>query len=171
MAKRELLATLRDRYRSSSKKDKSRILNEFIAITGHHRKHGIRLLGKLDDHEDNTRVVKGRRIYDEAVREAVIVIWEAADRICGKRLKAALPHLVDSMERHGHLALDPWVRKRLPGANAATFDHLLKPIGATAGNRRQRRGRQSMGKGVHQRNAEAIQVHARLAGERNPCRW
>ena len=97
VAKRELLATLRDRYRSSSKKDKSRILDEFIAVTGHHRKHGIRLLGKLDDHEDTTRLVKSRRIYDEAVREAVIVIWQAADRICGKRLKAALLHLVDSM--------------------------------------------------------------------------
>ena len=32
---------------------------------------------------------------------------EAADRICGKRLKAALPHLVESRERHGHLDLDP----------------------------------------------------------------
>ena len=98
MVKQELLATTRDRYRCSSKKDKSRILDEFIAVTGHHRKHGIRLLGKLDDHGDTTRLVKGWRIYDEAVREAVIVIWEAADRICGKHLKAALPHLVDSME-------------------------------------------------------------------------
>ena len=44
-------------------------------------------------------IVKGRRIYDEAVREALIVIWEAAGRICGKRLKAALPNLVESMER------------------------------------------------------------------------
>ena len=44
MAKRELLATLRDRYRSSAKKDKGRILDEFMAITGHHRKHGVRLL-------------------------------------------------------------------------------------------------------------------------------
>ena len=43
MAKRELLATLRDRYRCSPKKDKTRILDEFIAVTGHHRKHGIRL--------------------------------------------------------------------------------------------------------------------------------
>ena len=92
MVKQELLATTRDRYRCSSKKDKSRILDEFIAVTGHHRKHGIRLLGKLDDREDTTRLVKGRRIYDEVVREAVIVIWQAADRICGKRLKAALPH-------------------------------------------------------------------------------
>ena len=91
MAKRGLLATIRDRYRSSSKKDKSRILDEFIAVTGHHRKHGIRLLGEPDDDEDATRSVGGRRIYDEAVRAAVIVIWEAADRICGKRLKRRYP--------------------------------------------------------------------------------
>ena len=44
MAKQELLATIRDRYRASSRKDKSRVLDEFIAVTGHHRKHGIRLL-------------------------------------------------------------------------------------------------------------------------------
>ena len=44
MAKQELLVTLRERYRSSYKKDESRILDEFIAVTGHHRKHGIRLL-------------------------------------------------------------------------------------------------------------------------------
>ena len=67
MAKQELLATIRDRYRSSSKKDKSRILDEFTAVTGHHRKHGIRLLGQPDDDEGATRSVRGRRIYDEAV--------------------------------------------------------------------------------------------------------
>ena len=139
MAKQELLDTIRDRYRSSTKKDKSRILDEFIAVTGHHRKHGIRLLGNLDDRKDTTHSVQGRRIYDEAVREAVIVIWEAADRICGKRLKAALPHLVDSMERHGHLALDREVRDRLLAASAATLDRLLnrsvppRAAGADAG--------------------------------------
>ena len=126
MAKRELLATLRDRYRSSTKKNKSRILDEFIAVTGHHRKHGIRLLGKLDDHEDTTRLVKSRRIYDEALREAVIVIWEAADRICGKRLKAALPDLVDAMGRRGYLDLDPEVGGRLLAAGAANLDRLLE---------------------------------------------
>ena len=68
MAKRELLATLRDRYRSSSKKEKSRILDEFIAITGHHRKHGIRLLGQLDNNEDTPRPARGRRIYPAHLR-------------------------------------------------------------------------------------------------------
>ena len=42
MAKKELLATVRDRHRESSRKDKTRILDEFIAVTGHHCQHGIR---------------------------------------------------------------------------------------------------------------------------------
>ena len=118
------------------------------AVTGHHRKHGIRLLGQSDSEGEKQSTARGLRIYDEAVREVVIVIWEAADRICGKRLKAALPHLVDSMERHGHLDLDTEVRKRLLAASAATLDQLLKPVRATAGSRRKRRRRQLMGRRV-----------------------
>ena len=89
--------------------------------------------------DNKYKPVQGRRIYDEAVREAVIVVWEASDRICGKRLKAALPNLVDSMERHGHLSLDPVVRERLLSVSAATLDRLLKPIRTTAGSRRRRK--------------------------------
>ena len=139
MAKQELLAAIRDRYRGSSKKDKSRILGEFITVTGHHRKHGIRLLAQSQEGAKKAGVPQGRRIYDDAVREAVILIWEASDRICGKRLKAAIPHLVDSMERHGHLDLDPEVRSRLLTASAATLDRLLKPVKARVTSRRKRR--------------------------------
>ena len=97
MAKQELLATIRDRYQASSRKEKSRILDAFIAVTGHHRKHGIGLLGQSGgDGEQQSAAKKGRRIYDEAVRQSLSVVWEAADWICGKRLKAALPHLVES---------------------------------------------------------------------------
>ena len=142
MAMHELVATIRYRYRQASKKDKGRTLDEFIAITGHHRKRGIRLLGGSCSNKVNQAV--GRRIYDEAVREAVIVVWEASDRICGKRLKAALPNLVESMERHGHLSIDPAVRERLLSASAATLDRLLRPVRATAGRRRRCRRRPNM---------------------------
>ena len=146
IAKRELVATVRDRYQQASKKGKGRILDEFTAITGHHRKHGIRLLSGTADNQGQH--VVGRRIYDEAVREAVIVVWEASDRICGKRLKAALPNLVNSMERHGHLGLDPLVREHLLSASAATLDRLLKPIRPTAGSRRRRKRRPYLGSQV-----------------------
>ena len=89
----------------------------------------------------------GRRIYDEAVPEAVIVVCEASDRICGKRLKAALANFVDSMERHGHLSLDSAVREHLLSASAATLDRLLKPIRATEGSRRRRKRRPYRGAG------------------------
>ena len=155
MAKQEVLVQLRECYRNSSKKDKTRILDEFIAITGHHRKHGIRLPGQFEDYEGKPRLARGRRIYDAAVREAVIVIREAADRICEKRLKAAMPNLVESMERHGRLALDPEVRDRLLAASAATLDRLLKPVRPTAGSRRRRRRKRSMGKRVPVRTYNA----------------
>ena len=52
MAKQELLETIRDRYQAVYRKEKSRIFDEFIAVTGHHRKHGIRLLGRSVGGED-----------------------------------------------------------------------------------------------------------------------
>ena len=122
MAKQELLASIRDRYRESSRKDKSKILDEFIAVTGHHREHGIRLLARSSEGSYGTGAVKGRRIYDDAVRDVVVLIWEASDRICGKRLKAAMPHLVEPMERHGRPDLDPEVKTRVLSASAATLD-------------------------------------------------
>ena len=105
------MATIRDRYQRSSKRDKGRILDEFTAVTGLHRKHSIRLLAQSNDQKEHQPSRAGRRIYDEAVREAVILVWEASDRICGKRLKAALPHMVESMESHGHLEVWTWTQK------------------------------------------------------------
>jgi hypothetical protein len=49
-------------------------------------------------------------VYDEAVRDALTIVWETSDRVCGKRLRPLLPALVDAMERHGHLKLAPEVR-------------------------------------------------------------
>jgi hypothetical protein len=51
------------------------------------------------------------------VREAVIVLWEAADRICGKRLRAVIPRFVEALERHGAPDYGP-CRPRTPvGSN------------------------------------------------------
>jgi hypothetical protein len=110
-------------------------LDEFVALTHCHRKHAIRLITK-----DQSLIPESsplaRRTYSEAVREVLVVLWEAADRICGKRLKAVLPDLIAAMERHGHLALDPLIRQQLLTISPATIDRLLRPIRDTAGQRR-----------------------------------
>ena len=33
--------------------------------------------------------------------QALIVVWETSDRICGKRLRPLIPVLVEAIERHG----------------------------------------------------------------------
>ncbi len=40
------LCAMRNRYREASKKDKGRKLDEFVALTGCHRKHAVRMLGQ-----------------------------------------------------------------------------------------------------------------------------
>jgi hypothetical protein len=135
--RRELLDALRERYRNASKVNKTKILDEFIDIAGCHRKHAIRLLTGVEPVASKPRL--GRTIYSEAVRQALVVLWEAADRICGKRLKAILPGLISAMERHGHLTLESNVRQLLLAASPATIDRLLTPIRGTAGHRRKRK--------------------------------
>lgn len=133
-ARRELVQAICGRYRSVSPEDKSRILDEFVALTGYHRKHAIRVLNGVSETPVSTK--RGRlRLYDEAVREALIVCWEASDRICGKRLKPLLPVLLPALERHGHVSLDPIVRERLLAVSASTIDRMLSGARASSGRR------------------------------------
>src|SRR5580658_4398891 len=104
-ARTELVEAVRSRYGAASGKAKRRILDEFIAASGYHEKSAIRVLNEVPaDKEKQTR--KRPSLYDEASRAALIVLWEASDRVCGKRLKALLPILLAAMERNGHLKLN-----------------------------------------------------------------
>jgi transposase InsO family protein len=130
----ELITALSDRYNGSDRDAKGRILDEFVAITGYHRKHAMRVLrgGTQRQAENYAR----RRVYDQAASDAIVALWEASDRVCGKRLKALIPVLVDALERHGHLKLEATVREGVLTMSAATIDRRLQPIRARSGHRR-----------------------------------
>jgi hypothetical protein len=66
------VAAIAGRYAQGDRAERGRILDEFAAVNGFHRKHAMRLLraGQVT-RRCGTR--PGRRIYDEAVREALIV--------------------------------------------------------------------------------------------------
>ena len=136
--RRELSAAIAERYRAADRLGKKAILDEFVKVTGYHRKHAIRIMsGKQVAGQQNP---VGERTNQVAVDEALIVLWEAADRICGKRLKALLPTLVVAMERHGHLRLDKTIRERLLSLSAATIDRRLQQVRAQAfGARRKKK--------------------------------
>ena len=137
VTRKELVEAVRQRYQDATLATKTNILNEFVEVTGYHRKHAVRLLGPSGGRKRDEESRSGRRIYDDAVQQILIVLWEAADRICGKRLKAAIPALIESMERHGHLQLPTGVRDHLLHMSAATMDRLLaEPGERVTGTRR-----------------------------------
>jgi hypothetical protein len=136
--RQDLLTAIRERYRAGTKDEKLRILDEFVAVTGYHRKHAIRLF-KAGSAARGARRRSRLPLYDAAVREALVVLWEASDRVCGKRLRPLLPILVSALERHGHLTLESTVRARVLSASAATLDRLLGPTRAAVSGQRARR--------------------------------
>ena len=118
-----MVDALRGRYGGAAFGERIKILDEFVVLTGYHRKHAIRV---LRDEVTKTGAARARnRLYDEAVRQALMMLWEAADRVCGKRLRALIPVLVDAMERHGHLDMDPIIRNKVLQISAATIDRML----------------------------------------------
>jgi hypothetical protein len=98
-ARDELVAAIAGRYAQGDRAERGRILDEFAAVTDFHRKHAMRLL-RAGQVTRRCGPRRGRRVYDEAVREALIVVWEASDRICGKRRRGGPEPLWIEQSRH-----------------------------------------------------------------------
>src|SRR5260370_40955834 len=126
-ARREVVSAVTERYLSAKRSEKGRILDELCATTGWHRKHAVR---GLRQHETVTSYEVGsprerRRRYDATTKDALTALWEASDRVCGKRLKVMIPILLPALERHGRLKLGKVDRDRVLAISAATIDRLL----------------------------------------------
>jgi hypothetical protein len=75
----ELVNTWRPRYLRASRKEKTLILDEFVALTHYHRKAAIRLLRKGRKPKRWDR--RGRpRVYTNQVKAALIEVWEVRGR-------------------------------------------------------------------------------------------
>jgi hypothetical protein len=97
---------LDSRYQAASSRAKKQILEEFVAVSGYHPKYAIHRFNSAAAASPAPHPRSRTTIYDSAATQALIVLWEASDRICGKRLKPLLRLLVPALERHGQLKLD-----------------------------------------------------------------
>jgi len=146
-ARQQLVQAIGERYRAGSKEGKARILDEFVAVTGFHRKHSIRILNASTTESTGSKAPR-LRLYDQAVREALVVLWEASDRVCGKRLKPLVPLLVAALEKHGHIRLDDVIRTKLLKVSAATIDRLLAEPRGAVGRKRSARAAPAIRKNI-----------------------
>ena len=123
-SKRELLDTVRARYCAASRGEKTRMLDDLVAVTDYHRKYLIHLL----NHRPPGRRRGGRRRkrrYTQPVRRALVRVWRAANCICSKRLVPCMEEFVTALERHRELQLVPRTRQLLLQMSPATADRLL----------------------------------------------
>jgi len=122
----EYTGAVRWRYLKARKKDKGKILDEFIQVTGYHRKAAIRLLNREVSQKREKQ--RGRRQrYRYEVTEALRKVWEASDRLCSKRLKPFVGEMVMVMRQHGELAVNASLETELCQISPSTIDRLLKP--------------------------------------------
>ena len=116
--RRAAMEAARQRYGGLSAAGKRKLLDELELLTGYHRKSLLRLLNQRHSAEQQTGIDGAdapsaprphhRRRYGPEAAAALVPLWEASDRLCGKRLKALLPLLVESLEHHepGWLEID-----------------------------------------------------------------
>jgi hypothetical protein len=64
----DLVRAVSERYASSSRVEKSAILNEFTAVTGFHRKHAVRLLRGVGDPRALHRVLRTAKLHSDPPR-------------------------------------------------------------------------------------------------------
>ena len=122
----EYAASLRPRYRLASRRDKSRLLDEFCRITTRHRKVAIALL-RHRPKRARRRAGRPSR-YPRTLRPTLEQVWELSDHLCSKRLAPFLPALLEALERHDEVQLSPEQRTALLQISPATIDRLLRPV-------------------------------------------
>ncbi len=126
-AKRESLARIHGRYQRAGRPHKTRILDEFCATCGYHRKAALRLLNRPLPSAPPQRPGPKVRYDPVQVLPVLKAIWLASDQLCSKLLKAALPEWLEHQERRC-APLPEAFKEKLLGISPAQIDRLLRPV-------------------------------------------
>ena len=124
-SKKELLGTIQPRYRKANKSEKQLILDEFVAITGYHRKYAVRILNQWVQ-KRYPKKPGPQRIYQGEVVTVLERIWEICGRICSKRLHPFLPEIVRVLERNNELQMSAETKKLLLQISRSSIDRCLR---------------------------------------------
>jgi hypothetical protein len=121
----EYAEAVRDRYFRSKKAGKTKILDEFVAASGLHRKSAVRLLNGVNKKAERKK--SGRpKLYSLEAVSALKVAWEASDRLCSKRFQPFLPELVSILSRVGEISVTEETEEELGRMSASTVDRVLR---------------------------------------------
>ncbi|MFU2158921.1 integrase catalytic domain-containing protein [Caldisericum sp. AR60] len=135
-------------YKKTTKKEKEKILDEFVKLTGYSRcyasyvlrTYGKKVIVELENGKRNVfvgddlyserglkiRKRKRERIYGEEVFNALVYLWKMSDYLCGKRLSVYVKEIIPVLERFNEFPFNEEVKEKLISISPATIDRLLK---------------------------------------------
>jgi len=141
--KKAITEESRTRYSKASKKQKTKLLDEFCATTGYNRCYASwilkmksgKVLGYMTSGGKKIKYViakkkktkrKRDKIYGYDVFLALKKIWVIFDFICSKRLAPFMAEAVEKLKKHKELETTGEVDRKLVTMSASTIDRLLK---------------------------------------------
>jgi len=130
----EYAQVVRLRYLRASKVEKGKILDEFMQVTGQHRKAAIRLLNRTNQPRTGKRRGRPKR-YGSDVAGMLKAVWEASDRLCSKRLQPFLPEMVTVLRQYGEQRINASLEEQLCQMSPSTIDRLLRPYRKIGGRK------------------------------------
>ena len=124
-SKRELAKELHPRHLKSSKKEKTRMLDEFVITTGYSRKYDNHLLRKGPSWKHKKKAGRKKKYQGEVI-EVLEQVWEVCGRMCSRRLPPFLPGIVEVLERVRELDLSGETKTLLLSMSRGTIDRCLQ---------------------------------------------
>lgn len=124
-ARRAYIKAVKDRYNKSSKKQKTKILDELCEVCGYSRKHAIKLLVIAPIPSNVVRICDRRpgppRRYSGAAHRRLKELWEIMGRPCSVNLKQALPLWLPY-----DLETSEEIKRQLVAMGTSTIERSLK---------------------------------------------
>ncbi len=141
--RRELTLQAASRYRSSTKKEKGQMLNEFVHATGYNRSYAATVLRgygrKIITQSKNESLLyksnKKRRkgggrppVYTQNVKDIIFWIWELFGYKCAKLLVPIIHNNIDNLQKEKPVSeLCEADIKALKKISPSTVDRILRP--------------------------------------------
>jgi len=132
--KHEVTKEVLPRYLKANKEEKRKILDEFSATTGYHRKSAIRKLREIQmtphikESVAGIHVRKRERMYDNYVEAVVEKIYEALGGIGSRRIHSQVSIILSKGIKFGHIKTDSITEMKVRVMSRSTLDRMITRV-------------------------------------------
>lgn len=113
-------------YFNLSKKEKTKLLDEYCNLTGQNRNYVIRKIKNKGYLKTNLKRKRRNNIYGENIIKAIIAIWKALDYPSSNQLKLFLNNNLDRLRATGQIKCSDASAQKLKSIAASTINLKLR---------------------------------------------